>query len=195
MAIIQDRYALLLTAVVCIINTTIAFDEPVGHFFRALQDGQHVTSTLLTASSAQRRKALTTLENVTHYRLLPGSFPDDMPFHFDGLATTMAFRFTSDGSMTQTIKHYQSELQQHYDRCIFLGTGTGPTLGRELCTKNPAVNLLPIEGQLWLTIDTAAWGRVSPDTLETVPNATVDVPSLVLNAHPVSVKTLTCHCW
>jgi len=65
-----------------------------------------------------------------------------------------------------------------------LGTGTGPTLGIELCTKNPAVNLLPIAGQLWLTIDTAAWGRVDPHTLNTVADAGVEVGGLVLNAHP-----------
>jgi len=115
-----------------------------------------------------------------------------MPFHFDGLATMMAFRFGADGQLSQQVKHFESELSQHYEECIFLGTGTGPTLGKQLCTKNPSVNILPIDGQLWLTIDTAAWGRVT-DTLETVKNASVEVPSLVLNAHPTcDPKTKEC---
>ena len=117
-------------------------------------------------------------------RLVPGSFPRKMPFHFDGLATVMTFEFSQDGTMRRRIKHYESNLQQHPDRCIFLGTGTGPWVGLEPCLTNPSVNMLPIDGQLWLTIDTAAWGRVNPDTLETIPGAKVDVPSLVLNAHP-----------
>lgn len=121
---------------------------------------------------------------MTHYRLVPGSFPDDMPFHFDGLSTVMSFHFAADGTMSRSVRHFESNLKKHWDRCIFLGTGTGPKPGLELCTKNPAVNLLPIQGQLWLTIDTAAWGRVDPANLETLAEASVKVPSLVLNAHP-----------
>lgn len=83
---------------------------------------------------------------------------------------------------TQT-KGYESEAFDHYDKCVFFGSGTGPTLGVEPCAKNPGVNLLPIDGQLWLTIDTALWGRVDPHTLETI-NAKVEVRSTVLNAHP-----------
>ena len=43
---------------------------------------------------------------------------------------------------------------------------------------------MPIQGQLWLTIDTSSWGRVDPDTLETIQGAKVNVSSFVLNAHP-----------
>jgi carotenoid cleavage dioxygenase-like enzyme len=46
------------------------------------------------------------------------------------------------------------------------------------------VNLLPIEGQLWLTIDTALWGRMDPDTLETLPAKARAGTASVLNAHP-----------
>lgn len=38
------------------------------------------------------------------------------------------------------------------------------------CLTNPVVNLLPIEGQLWLTIDTRFWGRMDPHTLDTLPD-------------------------
>jgi carotenoid cleavage dioxygenase-like enzyme len=49
------------------------------------------------------------------------------------------------------------------------------------------VNLLPIAGQLWITIDTFAWGRIDPITLETIQDAHVNlshVGSFTLNAHP-----------
>ena len=46
------------------------------------------------------------------------------------------------------------------------------------------MNLLPIAGQLWLTIDTSSWGRVDPKTLDTIAGAKVNVSSFVLNAHP-----------
>ena len=49
--------------------------------------------------------------------------------------------------------------------------------------QNPVVNMLPINGQLWLTIDTNAWGRIDPDTLETI-EARAKVDSVTLNAHP-----------
>ena len=73
-----------------------------------------------------------------------------------------------------------------YKKCLFYGTGTGPTLPHAplFCYLNPGVNLLPIAGQLWLTIDTSSWGRVDPTTLDTIKGATVNVSSFVLNAHP-----------
>ena len=46
----------------------------------------------------------------------------------------------------------------------------------------PGVNL-PVQGQLWLTIDTVAWGRLDPETLETVPHARGHQVEH-LNAHP-----------
>jgi len=158
-----------------------------GHFFRTVIDGTDAPvaprSHMHVTASPFLSRVYASLEDVTHYRLVPGSFPRDMPFHFDGLATVMSFQFHS-GMMTRKAKHFDSNLYKHTDRCIFLGTGTGPWIGVEPCLTNPAVNLLPINGQLWLTIDTAAWGRVDPETLETISNSSVDVPSLVLNAHP-----------
>jgi len=158
-----------------------------GHFFRTVIDGADIPAAPQihkTLASHRMSRVHATLEEVSHYRLVPGSFPRDMPFHFDGLATVMSFKFHADGTMMRKTRHFESNLQRHTDRCIFLGTGTGPWAGIEPCLTNPAVNLLPINGQLWLTIDTAAWGRVDPETLETVSDARVDVPSLVLNAHP-----------
>ena len=115
---------------------------------------------------------------------VPGVFPDGMAYHFDGLATVMKFTFSDDGATASVLtKPYASDAFLDYDRCVFYGTGTGPTRGREICFLNPGVNLLPIDGQLWLTIDTSSWGRVDPDTLETV-DAKAKVDTLVLNAHP-----------
>ena len=124
------------------------------------------------------------LAGLNHYRLLPGIFPKGMEFHFDGLATVMKFSIGADASQVHYFaKPYASKAATEYKKCIFFGTGTGPTLGTEICFTNPGVNLLPIGEQLWLTIDTSKWGRVDPGTLETV-DATVNVSSFVLNAHP-----------
>ena len=42
-----------------------------------------------------------------------------------------------------------------------------------------------VQDELWLTIDTTKWGRIDPETLETIP-ATVNVDNIsaTLNAHP-----------
>lgn len=122
------------------------------------------------------------LAGVVHYRLVPYEFPSGMRYHFDGLAAVLRFEFT-DSSLAITAEPYQSRLQQHYDRCIFYGSGTGPTPGLLPCTRNPVVNLLPINDQLWLTIDTHDWGRVNKSTLATI-HSNADVPTLILNAHP-----------
>jgi hypothetical protein len=122
------------------------------------------------------------LEGATHYRLVPGIFMNGIDYHFDGLATVFKFSFNAT-HVTWTSRPYDSNAYKSFDKCIFFGSGSGPTKGLELCFNNPGVNLLPIAGQLWLTIDTFSWGRVSPDSLETIP-AIVDVPSTILNAHP-----------
>ena len=123
------------------------------------------------------------LAGATHYRLVPGVFPRGMGYHFDGLATVLSFRFRAQ-QLAVAARFYESEAQQHYSECLFEGTGTGPTPGYRACLTNPGVNLLPLNSQLWLTIDTAFWGRVDPLTLETVTGAKANVSSLVLNAHP-----------
>jgi hypothetical protein len=122
------------------------------------------------------------LEGATHYRLVPGIFMNGIDYHFDGLATVFKFTFNAT-HVTWMSRPYDSNAYRSFDKCIFFGSGSGPTKGLELCFNNPGVNLLPIAGQLWLTIDTFSWGRVAPDTLETIP-AIVDVPSTILNAHP-----------
>lgn len=122
------------------------------------------------------------LAGSTHYRLVPGIFMNGIDYHFDGLATVFKFSFNST-HVSWMSRPYDSNAYKAFDKCIFFGSGSGPTKGLELCFNNPGVNLLPISGQLWLTIDTFSWGRVAPDTLETIP-AIVDVPSTILNAHP-----------
>ena len=126
--------------------------------------------------------ARTSLDGVSHYRLVPGIFMDGIDYHFDGLATVFKFSFNAT-HVNWISRPYDSNAYKSFDKCIFFGSGSGPTKGLELCFNNPGVNLLPIAGQLWLTIDTFSWGRVAPDTLETIP-AIVDVPSTILNAHP-----------
>lgn len=138
---------------------------------------ESVTSVPLNPQSAWMSR-----EGVTHYRLLPGVFPKGMNYHFDGFATVMQFTF-ANGSLTYSNVRYQSNLEQHWGNCIYTGTGTGPTVGFHTCLTNPGVNLLPINDQLWLTIDMAGWGRVSPENLTTVPGK-AKVKSTVLNAHP-----------
>jgi len=122
------------------------------------------------------------LDGVVHLRLIPFDFPSGMRYHFDGLAAVLRFKFLGS-SLSITAAPYKSNLYDHYSRCIFFGSGTGPTPGIVPCTRNPVVNLLPIDDQLWLTIDTALWGRIDRDTLATVP-ANTKVQTLVLNAHP-----------
>ena len=126
------------------------------------------------------------LAGVSHYRVLPAVFPGGMKYHFDGLATALKLTMAEDNANAVEFvsKAYASDAAKDFARCLFFGTGFGPTLGTQICFTNPGVNLLPIEGQMWLTIDTSSWGRVDPATLETVAGAKVDVGSLVLNAHP-----------
>lgn len=147
----------------------------LGNFFRGMEDAQFKEFLTLNDQSAW-------MNNITHYRLIPGGFPSGVDYHFDGLATVLSFRFL-EGKLSYNSKRFSSELTEHFSRCIFLGTGSGPTLGTEACLKNPGVNLLPIDSQLWLTIDTVFWGRVDPDTLEAI-DSDVKVESTVLNAHP-----------
>ena len=146
----------------------------LGNFLRSMNESHYALP--LQPGSAP-------LAGATHYRLVPGVFPRGMGYHFDGLATVMAFRFDAQ-TLTVAAQYYESEAQQHYAECLFEGTGTGPTPGFRACLTNPGVNLLPLNNQLWLTIDTAFWGRVDPLTLRTVAGAKANVSSLVLNAHP-----------
>uniref|UniRef100_A0A0G4IB33 Uncharacterized protein n=1 Tax=Chromera velia CCMP2878 TaxID=1169474 RepID=A0A0G4IB33_9ALVE len=122
------------------------------------------------------------LEGVKNFRLLPGVFPEDMRYHFDGLASVMLLKF-EDGKLKMRVKHFESEAYLHWNSCSLLYAGTGPKVGPHNCMTNPAVNLLPLNSQLWLTIDTAFWGQVDMETLETV-ESSITAPSLVLNAHP-----------
>lgn len=121
------------------------------------------------------------LDGVVNLRLLPAAFPTGMGYHFDGLATILSLS-VANGSLTFFTKAFGSNAARDYSSCLFMGTGTSK-FGTTPCFQNPVVNLLPIAGQLWLTIDTASWGRVDARTLETLPSQ-ARVPSIVLNAHP-----------
>lgn len=150
--------------------------EPLDHFFAT------VNTSLVAGGSMP--SDLNWLDGARHYRVLPGIFPASMPYHFDGLSVVMGLTF-SDGKVEARMVPYASNLEAHYTRCSYTGAGTGPTPGVQLCVKNPAVNLLPINGQLWLTIDTRFWGRIDPDTLATVDaDAQNSANTFILNAHP-----------
>eukprot|EP01047_Picozoa_sp_COSAG01_P052049 COSAG01_NODE_5435_length_4274_cov_79.781032_2_plen_508_part_00 len=156
--------------------------KPLGYFLRdinasEMEQALHSQSQWLSES------------RLVHYRLLPGRFPAGMDYHFDGLAAVMALRFDG-GRLRITVRPFHSELYDAYDSCIFFGSGTGPTAGEIPCLTNPLVNLLPIQSQLWLTIDTVMWGRIDPSTLGTLRGAGVRSqhgilpPTITLNAHP-----------
>ena len=175
------------------VETTPPTQPTVGYFLRDLGNATQNTTIPLT------KPVPTFLHGLAHYRLLPGLFPDNMKYHFDGLATVLKFQISQDGTaISYRAKAFQDQAAIGFKKCIFYGTGTGPTLGTQICFTNPGVNLLPIDGQLWLTIDTAEWGRVDPMTLDTVVDdqgkvlqpqfvseqGVVNHKSLVLNAHP-----------
>jgi hypothetical protein len=155
----------------------------LGHFLR--------NSSIATSGSAASSTGL----KFQHFRIVPILFPEGMEYHFDGLAGVV--KVTGNGThISWVLKAFQSSTFDDWEECIYLGTGTAKRAAegsggsgegeksREICFQNPGVNLLPIKGQLWLTIDTVAWGRIDPETLETVPHAHVGVASAVLNAHP-----------
>lgn len=136
------------------------------------------------------------LDNVANYRNIPGVFPEGMDYFFDGLATLAKFEF-KNGNFSMFSRNYHSRAYDEWDKCIFFGSGTGPThpaseTDKEICFKNPLVMMLPIEGKMWLTIDTRSWGLVDMDTLDTLKGVT-DAPGMTLNAHPAcDRKTKQC---
>ena len=56
----------------------------LGNFIRSMNESSYTRP--LQPNSAP-------LAGATHYRLVPGLFPQGMEYHFDGLATVMSFRF------------------------------------------------------------------------------------------------------
>lgn len=157
----------------------------VGHFLRNISIEEQGSAPLVTSSWPGFEPGLRL------FRLVQGSFPDPsvMKYHFDGLATILRFDFNAT-HLSWRWSLFESGAADDFEKCIFVGNGVGPTRpGRTVCFTNPGVNLLPIDDQLWLTIDTLAWGRVDPDTLETIPHAHVGVDSMILNAHPACDRT------
>ena len=152
-------------------------DPVLGNLLRSIDDELDFTAPI---------KFPEWMKGATHYRLFSGIFPQGMEYHFDGLAVVMSIRFTDKGINVKT-KGVGTKAYDDYSNCMFFGTGTGPTLGRNICFQNPVVNLLPVKNQLWLTIDTHAWARIDPSSLATFPKATVDTSesrTFTLNAHP-----------
>lgn len=127
------------------------------------------------------------LDGFSNYRNIPGVFPEGMDYYFDGLATLSKFQFKDD-NFSMFTRNYHSRAFDEWDKCIFFGSGTGPTRPasedeKQICFKNPLVMMLPKEGKMWLTIDTRSWGVVDMETLETLQGVT-DAPGMTLNAHP-----------
>ncbi|EOD25290.1 hypothetical protein EMIHUDRAFT_237930 [Emiliania huxleyi CCMP1516] len=144
--------------------------------------GHMLRNSSIASGTAVGKRAPAWMAGLVHYRLVPGSFPHGMRYHFDGLAEVIRFSFdaTGDGgpqsapSLTWRSMPFESDAFERYQSCLFFGTGTGPTAGAHLCFTNPGVNLLPLRGpgaeqQLWLTIDTASWGRVDPQAALALP--------------------------
>ena len=160
-----------------------ALADPLGHFFRSVDETQPFTE----SQSYQLKPELAWLNNVSHYRLIPGQFPDGMEYHFDGLASVMKVSFT-EGAATVTAKHFVSKASQDWDKCLFEGSGTSHK-GLVPCMTNPVVNIVPLDqkgrgkGKLWLTIDERYWGEMDGNTLETLPGK-AEIPWDTLNAHP-----------
>ena len=153
-----------------------------AHVARAQMLPNFIRSMNASVSKLPLHPSTAGLVGVTHYRNVPAQFPKGMEYQFDGLTSILAFRFEADG-VTVTSRFYESDLFKGYSSCIFEGSGTGPTLGTHACVTNPGVNLLPLNGQLWLTIDTVLWGRMDLNTLDTLPGK-AEFVSTVLNAHP-----------
>jgi hypothetical protein len=194
---IQCCIMLLLFITVMMVRPSMA-EEPIKYFLRDMN------TTIEGTIEVENDKLRGVLDGLKHYRLLPGDLSYGK-YHFDGLATVMKFQFdvNQNGKIVASFfaKPYESQAYQDKDdhKCVFFGTGIGPYIHSVLptggvCFLNPGVNLLPINGELWLTIDTASWGRVDSETLETVPNAKAEVNSLVLNAHPACDR-LTGECF
>jgi len=61
-------------------------------------------------------------------------------------------------------------------------------MGPETCLTNPGVNILPINGQLWMTIDNRFWGMIDMESMDTPSElgiaALVEAYTVTLNAHP-----------
>lgn len=169
------------------VNSKPPAKPTVGYFLRNLENANKNSSIVLSTPLP------TSLHGLTHFRLLPAAFPDNMEYHFDGLATILKFQVSSDGkTISYRAKMFEDQAATDFKKCVFYGTGFGPTLGEKVCVTNPGVNLLPLDDQLWLTIDTSKWGRVDPDTLDTITDEVgkilqptfVNSSSFVLNAHP-----------
>eukprot|EP00939_MAST-03C_sp_MAST-3C-sp1_P002139 g2139.t1 len=176
---------------VAAVTTTSAY---LGYFLRNMNQSASGNLTPLSPCESTSSSPLPDfLDGYKHYRLLPGDFSYGK-YHFDGLATVMKLEFAasaSSSSISYLTKAYESQayVDKEDHKCVFFGNGIGPEIKTlvpkdGVCFQNPGVNLLPIQNELWLTIDTSSWGRVDPDTLDTVANAKPEVNSFVLNAHP-----------
>lgn len=155
----------------------------VGYF---LLSAPYNASGIVHGQSFVDGTPLAWLEGYRHIRLLPGDFKSgDIKYHFDGLATLLSVQFGKDGNSLKYVnKPFLSEAQTDWMHCSYEATGTSHLDGLKPCLRNPAVNLLPIGGELWLTIDTYLWGRVDLNTMETIGDAVVNVDGVTLNAHP-----------
>ena len=91
------------------------------------------------------------LSGMKVFRSVPSKWPKGMDYHYDGLASPMRFDF-ANGSISWHQAAYQSGAWKNYDNCLWLGAGS-LHLGPKPCLTNPGVNILPLDGQLWMTID------------------------------------------
>ena len=67
------------------------------------------------------------------------------------LAAVIKFVFNADRTLSWFSEPFHSPAFDDFDKCFFFGNGVTKANGLNICFENPAVNLLPIDGQLWLT--------------------------------------------
>lgn len=161
---------------VLLLAAVLADDVPLGFFLRSLPAEAPKNVSLAGASTGMSQQ-------FSVYRVVPGLWHSKDHYHFDGLAYVMKLTFAPTGGIDVLLEAYQSRQFTEWDKCIVFGVGSIKALGDHNCFRNPVVNLLPFQNQLWLTIDTDAWGRIDPVTLDTLPGTT-KVDSTILNAHP-----------
>ncbi len=92
-------------------------NKPLGFFLRNVAP---LSETLLTPTN--NPSLYKELEGLSHYRLIPGLYPQGMKYHFDGLAAVLKFDFKSDGKVSMQVKHYNSDAYTDYKDCILFAS-------------------------------------------------------------------------
>ena len=90
--------------------------------------GHMLRNSSIASGTAVGKRAPAWMAGLVHYRLVPGSFPHGMRYHFDGLAEVIRFSFdaTGDGgpqsapSLTWRSMPFESDAFERCQSCLFL---------------------------------------------------------------------------